>query len=255
MNLRDLLSELRDNILYDRSDSTGPDPDQLWTDATLVRYINEAQRRFAVRGLVIRDSTTAEVVNVTLEEGVTEYTLHPSVLAVVSAKVANASADLARVGHSLLSAYSTPSGDVWDMSQLATLPAGTPLAIATDEQVVEDDDGSIGVVSLRVFPEPSADADGTVIKLRVLRKPLDDLVVGNLSAVPEIPSDHHIEMLDWAAYLALRINDIDAGSMRRATEFANSFEAHVQAARTMVMRKLFAPKPWGFGRGGWSWGA
>jgi hypothetical protein len=47
MELSDLLDELRNNILYDRSDSVSGDPDQLWSDATLVRYINEAQRRFA----------------------------------------------------------------------------------------------------------------------------------------------------------------------------------------------------------------
>lgn len=252
MILSDLLSELRVNILNDRSDRTGgSDSDYLWTDNTLVRYINEAQRRFACRALVIRDATTPEVVNVTLEEGVTEYTLHKAVLAVISAKLEDEISDLGRVGHSILN-RSTISTDNWDLSLTATATPGKPIGFSTDEQVIEDDGGTMSAVTLRVFPAPSADYDGEMIKLRVVRKPLEDLVITDLAAVPEIPEDHHIEMLDWAAYLALRIVDDDAGNPKRAAEFAQSFEAHVQYARTMVMRKLFAPMPWGFGRGGWS---
>jgi hypothetical protein len=77
MKLGDLLSELRLNILNDRSDRIDGDSDYLWTDETLVRYINEAQRRFACRSLVIRDATTPEVVDVVLETGVTEYSSTP----------------------------------------------------------------------------------------------------------------------------------------------------------------------------------
>ena len=96
--------------------------------------------------------------------------------------------------------------------------------------------------------------DGNVLRLRVVRKPLDRLTVGSPSARPEIPEDYHIEMLDWAAYLALRIVDDDAGSPRRAADFKATFEESVRKARTEVMRKLFAPMDWGFGRGGFSWG-
>lgn len=254
MNLSQLLSELRVGILNDRSDRTAGTSDYLWTDAMLVRYINEAQRRFAARSLIIRDGTTPEATQVTLEEGVTEYTLHPSVIAVMSARLADADRDLQRIGHSLLNGYRRVDESIaWDLSQLASLPAGSPVAYTTDEQVTLGEDDTYSSVTLRVYPEPSADVNGDILQLRVVRKPIDELTTSNMSAVPEIPADHHLEMLDWAAYLALRIVDDDAGSPRRAAEFAASFEEHVRAARTMVMRKLFAPQPWGFGRGGWSW--
>lgn len=253
MNLQELLSELRLNILNDRSDRTSGDSDYLWTDATLVRYINEAQRRFAVRSLIIRDSTTTEVCQVELRTGVEEYVLHPSVLAVISAKLPDSRRDLQRVGHSVL-AGAHQSVDDWDFSRVANVPQGPPVAFATDEEVAEGDDVTMSVVTMRVFPAPSSTENGDVVNIRVCRKPIEELTTANMSAVPEIPSDHHIEMLDWAAYLALRIVDADAGSAPRAREFAASFEGHVQAARIMVMRKLFAPKPWGFGRGGWAWG-
>lgn len=255
MRLNELVDELRENILHDRSDRVEGTSDYLWTDATLVRYVNEAQRRFARRSFVIRDSTTAEVVNVTLVEGVAEYTLHPSILSVLSAKVDGATRDLARVGHCVLGDFTNSNAEIYNAAEIGAVNPGAPLAFTTDETIGEDDEGSISAVTLRVYPTPDADAADTVIKLRVVRMPLEELTTSSMSAVPEIPVDHHLEMLDWAAYLALRIVDQDAGNPKRAAEFAASFEQHVKDARTLVLRKLRAPRAWGFGRGGWSWGS
>ena len=47
--------------------------------------------------------------------------------------------------------------------------------------------------------------------------------------------------------------DDSAGSPKRADEFRKMFETHVKAARNDVMRKMFAPIDWGFGRGGFNW--
>lgn len=253
MNLQNLVDELRNNILFDRSDSTSGDPDKLWSDATLVRYINEAQRRFARRAFVIRDATTPETCNVALVAGQTDYVLHPAVLAILSARLEDTRVDLARFGHTDFATNTSPAAMLWDPGAV-TMPSGRTLAFATDEQLSEDDDGTISVVTMRVYPEPRAADAGTIIKLRVVRLPLDDLTASSMSAVPEIPIDHHLDMLDWAAYLALRIMDVDAGNIARAEKFAASFEAHVHAARNLVLKKLFSPQQWGFGRGGWSWG-
>lgn len=251
MKLAELLDELRVNILNDRSDRTGGSSDYLWTDATLTRYINEAQRRFARKGLVIRDSKTADCCQITLVAGQKEYTLHPSVLAVISARYEDDNVDLARGGHSAFDTYRQPDSYYFDPSQLSSLPPGKPLAFSTDETLEADDNGSISTVVLRTYPTPTADQAGKKLLLRVVRLPLEPLKSNN--SVPEIPEDHHIEMLDWAAYLALRIVDHDAGDPARANEFRASFEDHVRRARTDAMRKLFAPTQWGFGRNGFSW--
>lgn len=251
MNLGELLDELRNNILHDRSDRVAGSSDYLWTDATLTRYINEAQRRFARKGLVIRDSKTTDCCEVTLVAGQTEYTLHPSVIAVVSAKVAGDTADMRRVGHSVLDTVQPPDTLFFDVNQLAALAPSKPYAFTTDETVVSDENDSKGVVSLRVFPAPSAAYDGIKVYLRVVRLPLD--ILRNARDVPEIPEDHHLEMLDWAAYLALRIVDVDAGNPARAHEFRSLFEEHAMAARSLALRKLFAPQQWGFGRNGFGW--
>lgn len=251
MKLQELLDELRVNILNDRSDRVSGSSDYLWTDATLIRYINEAQRRFARKGLVIRDSKTADCCEVTLVAGQTEYTLHAAVLAVISVNVEGQANDLARGGHSAFGTYTQPDAYFFDPSQLLSLQPGPPLAFSTDETVASDDNGSMSVVTLRVYPTPSAAQEGVKLKLRVVRLPLEPLK--SLSSVPELPEDHHLEMLDWAAYLALRIVDHDAGNPARANEFRASFEDHVRRARTDVMRKLFAPTQWGFGRNGYTW--
>lgn len=252
MTLQDLLDELASGMLRDRSDlMSGPD-DYLWSDAQLVRYINEAEGILARKGLVIRDATTSAVVNVTLAEGVTQYTLHPSVIAVISAQFTGDVGDLARAGHSALNSYQHPDPLYFDPAQLSVLPPGKPLAFSTDEQL-DTATGKTGIVSLRVYPAPNAEYAGDVVKLRVVRKPLVALSTALLSATPEVPEEYHLGLLDWAAYRALRNSDSDAGGVEKADKYKAEFEAMVAQARTDALRKLFAPLQWGFGRNGYSW--
>lgn len=251
MNLGELLTELRENILYDRTDRVAGTPDYLWSDETLTRYINEAQNRFARFGLVIRDGTSADATQVTIQEGVIEYPLHPSVLAVISAKMPGDIADLARAGHQAFQTYRQPDPYFFNPADLSTMPPGKPLAYGTDEYLSSDDYESTSVTTLRLYPEPTADYDGQILQLRVVRLPLYPLT--SSTDYPEIPAEHHLEMLDWAAYLALRIVDVDGGMPVRASEFRASFEDHVRRAKNVAMRKMFTPAQWGFGRNGFSW--
>lgn len=253
MQLGDLLHELRANILHDRSDRFEGTSDYLWDDRTLVRYINEAQRRFARLSLCLRDGSTTAVTRFTLQTGVRQYNLHASVISVLSVRMDGDAADLARAGHAALDTYRQPDTYFFDPSQLSTLAPGKPRAFSTDEQVSDTGAGSKSIMSMRIYPTPSADANALQGSLRVVRLPINALTLDNLNAEPEIPEDHHIEMLDWAAYLALRIVDADAGSPARAQEFAQTFAVHVKAARDLAMRKMFTPQPWGFGRNGFSW--
>lgn len=251
MTLGELLQLLRAAILNDRSDRIAGSSDYLWTDETLVTYLNEAQRRFAVRGLVLRDSTTDEVTKLAINPDQTIYPLHESVIAVLSASTDGQNADLRRVGHAALGGYRAPTDNWIDPGAVTAMPAGPALAFSTDESVGDADSGQLSQVNLRIYPTPK---NLSTLRLRVIRKPLQKFVVGVNSMEPEIPEDHHIEMLDWAAYLALRIVDDDAGAAKRAMDFRATFEQHVKEARELVMKKLFAPMDWGFGSGGWSWG-
>jgi len=255
VTLGELLELLRHSILNDRTDRISGSSDYLWTDKTLCIYINEAQRRFAVRSLILRDGTTDEVTLVPLVAGQTVYNLHNAVIAVVSAKTEGQNAGLSRVGHSFLESYRSPAARLPDPTYFSAMQPGATLAFSTDEAINNADGASVEQVTLRIFPAPTAEmvTANTALRLRVIRKPLYPLIETSTGATPEIPEDHHIEMLDWAAYLALRIVDDDAGAPKRADEFRIMFEGHVAEARKLAMRKMFAPTGWGFGRGGFVW--
>lgn len=251
MNLGELLDELRHGILHDRSDQiAGDDPDYLWSNSRLIRYINQAERKLCREGLIIRDGTTPQCCELQTIPFQKEYALDQSVVAVISAKMDGDRADLARAGHSAFQTYRTPDAYFFNPSQLSTVPPGKILAYGTDEEVTTDDEGSMSTMVLRVFPKPDSLHAG-LMRLRVVREPLNELK--NPSDVPEVPRAHHLDMLCWAAYLALRIVDRDMGDPERAQEYKLQFETHVAEAKKEAMRKLFTPSQWGFGRSGFTY--
>ena len=250
MNLAMLLDELRHGILHDRSDQiAGDNPDYLWSNTRLIHYVNQAQRKFARESLCIRDYATPQCCELQTVAWQKEYDLDQSVVAVISAKMDGDRADLARAGHSQFQTYRTPDAYFFNPQELSQVPPGKILAFGTDEGVAQDDQGSYSVVVLRTFPAPTPQWAGCM-KLRVARLPLNDLC--NPLDVPEVPKDHHLDMLTWAAYLALRIVDHDIGDPERAQEFKAQFEAHIGEIQKEAKRKMFTPNQWGFGRNGFS---
>jgi hypothetical protein len=257
MNLGELLHELKHNLLHDRSDQiAGNASDYLWSDKTLVRYINQAHRRFARRSLCIRDNKTPEVTDIKTVEGLNELQLHPSIIAVLGVRMHGDHQDLARAGHDAFSNYHTPDPLFFDASQLERETPGKALAYSTDESILTSPEGTFESINLRLFPRIVVPYVGIRGKLRVIREPILDFECDVWDQFPEIPAAHHLDMLDWAAYLALRSVDTDvagAGAAQRAADFAARFEAHCTDGRKDVMRKIFTPLQWGFGHGGWSW--
>lgn len=245
MTLADLLDELRNTILRDIAAPF------LWQDGTLVRYIDDAQRRFARRTLCLRDKTTPDATQITLETGVESYALHPSVIAVLSARYHEDTADLARVGHDQVSGALAPDTLWFDINEVMGFPPGRPRAILTDEQVDTETAGK-AAISLRIYPAPTIDENGNIVYLRVARLPMVAFTESNLSAVCEIPEDYQLDMLEWAAYRARRTYDADGGEPARAEGHKARFEEAVKEAQTEMKRKLFAPMKWGFGRNGFT---
>ena len=254
--LQALLNELRRNILHDRSDQVGGSAtDYLWDDDTLIRYINEAQRRFARKSLCIRDNTSP-VTTFTTVAGQVAYPLDKSVIAVLSVRMTGDRQDLPRAGHDPLNSYHTPDTLFFDAAVLERLPPGKALCWATDESVLEASDTTFSAVNLTLYPMIAAPYDGVTGRLRVVREPINDFTSSNMAAVPEIPASHHLDMLDWAGYLALRSPDTDvagANAFQRAQDLAGRFEVHCKDAWKLAMRKMFAQQEWAFGHNGWSW--
>lgn len=225
MTLRELLEELRNNVLRDRSTEEAAQADgYLWSNATLVRYINDAEQKFARRTHCLRDRSTPEVVEVALVPGVSQYALHPSVIAVLGATW--------RAGPLRRSDAAVLEGVPADISGGTRAPqataTGQPVWFTTDEEVR----------TLRVYPAPDT---AETVYLRVARLPLNPLTPNNLTASPEIPEDYHLDLLEWAAWRALRNHDTDAENMAKASAHKRRFEEAVDELRRASKRLMLEP--------------
>ncbi len=254
MRTDELLSELRHHILRDVSDQVAGASDYLWSDNGLIRYINEGQTRFARQTKCIRDAVTPEICRFITVSNQPFYTLDPHIISVLSIRMTGDHADLARAGHSDLDTYRQPDTYFFDPSQLSQMPPGKPVAWTTDESVAQDANGS--AIQLRLYPVPLAPYVGIIGNMRVARLPLAPLSLSAPDGAPEVPEEHHMDILNWAAYLALRGVDLDVaggGAWDRAKEFRAAFDDAVNDMKRDAQSKMFRPLQWGFGRNGFSW--
>lgn len=252
MNLRDKLAELRNNILRDRSALIAGPRDTLWDDETLLRYIKDAERRFARQALVIKDATTAQYTQIKLKTGVSTYALNSLVLGILSARYDTDTVDLARSGHSIL--YQNLPADylTFDPSTAGILSPRRPIAYYTDETLVYANGNA---VTLTVYPAPSATENGKTINLRVFRLPNTTYTVAALKKdeCGEIPEDYELDVLEWAAYRAQRNYDADGASLTTAESHKERFDAAVKEALKETRRKLFVPIRVQYGSNGFSY--
>ena len=258
MTLGDLLHELRTNIVHDVSHQISGPSDQLWSDKTLVRYINEAQRRLARLTGCLRDAKTPGVTTfvttaVTDNLGYWETTLDKSIISVMSVRMVGDTTDLPRGSHPAFSGYKPPDTYFFDPSTVSTVPPGKPLAYSTDEGLAVADDGDLSTVTLRLFPAVSPQYAGIVGQMRVVRMPLTMFTPRNMNEQCEIPHSFQIAMLDWAGYLALRKPDTDTYNPQAAEALRRQFDMTVEEVKSELRKKEFAPLTYGFGRNGWSW--
>lgn len=250
MTLEELLTELRVNVLRDRSDLIAGDTDSLWSDETLLRYIKDGERRFARQTLCLRDSTTPEVTQVRLRSGVQNYPLHASIVGVLSGRFDTDSYDLQRSGHALILQFTPPELLSYDPNAAYTIPPGRPIAFFTDETLIFARQGR---VTLSTYPIPSADEEGKVIYLRVARMPTTTYSLDQLDQESEIPEDYQLDTLEWGAYRAQRGFDADAGAGTTSDKHREAFELAIAAAVKETKRKMFANMTFRFGTNGFSW--
>lgn len=239
MTLGDLLQELRNNILRDASSIVAGASDSLWTDEALLRYINEAYQLFSRRTLLLVDQSTPAVTRLLLQDGVAQYPLDASILAVLSARVDGAPEDMTLTGHGLLDAHPRVDASyVWQpIAMNSPVAPGFPVMYSTDESVRV----------FRVSPTPTAAHTGVGVSLRVARLPLTMFSLDRLGDAPEFPEEYHLAMLDWAAYRALSNHDADAEAANRAVLRKQQFEETIRIVLRDMRRKRFAPAAWLFG--------
>lgn len=234
MTAQELLDELRGNLLRDKSDAVGGAVDQLWSDDTLLRYLDDAYRRFARRTLCLSDNSTAAVTQIALSSGVAAYTTDVRVLMVLSAILDGRDYPLKPATHDGLAGSETASTGMGHRFNI--MPPGEPRYFATDE----------ADRTIRVYPAPSDEFDGTNLLLRVCRLPLLPIDANNLSAELEMVEDYHLDLAEWAAYRALRNHDADAENLAKAEQHKSRFEDAIAEAKSDARKRKFSPTQFNF---------
>lgn len=227
MKLEELLDELRSNILRDVSDLvSSSNDDLLWSTVSLVRYINDGYFKFARETRIIQDDSTEKVTQITLEEGVARYALHTSVLSVRSAVFGDL--ELSRQKHQTLSRED--SGIARHAAHRVTT-GGRIFGFSTDKKVK----------ALQVYDAPKTADAGGILELTVSRLPILSLSVQRLSEELEIPEDYQLDVLEWAAYKALKNHDTDGENAEKAESHRLSFFNAVNSARREVAMAANSP--------------
>lgn len=246
MNVGELLEELRENILADISDEVGVTADgELWSDATLVRNIADGQLQFAARTLCLRTESVPEICDIQLVPGQEMYAMSPKVLSVYDARVfypAEGSSPHVRVDFLDQVAYGTlmaaGRGDVLVGGSVRVLSGPgrcAPQVFYTDRET-----NRIGV-----YPAPS---EALLMRMRVAHRPLRRLTANDLTTELEIPEEHHMDVLEWAAWRCLRNHDSDSEDIPKASTHKRAFDAAVEelrrtAKRTMAREIQFDNRP------------
>lgn len=251
MTLDEQLEELRNNMLRDNSDLVSGSADELWSDETLLRYIKDAERRFARRTLMLRDGTTPEVVQVRLRDGVKTYKLHDSVMAVLAARYDTNNYDMQRSGHALVQPGNPPEFLSFDPANPGSMLPGAPLAYFTDETLVF---GRKRAVTMSFYPVPGAAEENKIVYMRVVRYPMTCYGADDLDKESEIPEDYQLDVLEWAAYLAMRGFDADTGSATNSDKHKAAFEEAIARAQMEMKRTIHANTGLAYGSNGFSWG-
>lgn len=225
MTLQEMLGELRGPLLRDVSGALSTDEeDLLWTDEVLVRYINDGYQRFCERSMILEDATSPEATQIVLQEGVLSYPLHKSVISVASAVLD---------GKALRKASTNQS-----QGHLPEVIGFGP-GIVSSYRGVSAYLPDYNVGTFHVVGTPTEADTGKIINLRVVRLPLVPLTLDDVAASPEIPMQYHLDILEWAAFRALRNHDNDAENMAKASAHSTRFERAVEEAKRTHENRTF----------------
>lgn len=237
MTLSELLHELRHNILRDTSTALDVDEqeDLLWTDSALTSYINDAFTQFAHKTEYLQDASTPDVCRVPLVAGQLEYPLHPSVIRILSATHGRKTLPVTTVAHMLGNQTDHASYDAFHREDYPGVFAIVP-------------DYEVGV--LRLVGTPKPEQAGEEIALRVTRYPLEPLKLTDPDATPEFPERFHLDILEWAAWRALRNHDADGENMAKASAHKTRFTDAVEEVKQELKARRYSRMQFD---GSWRW--
>jgi hypothetical protein len=191
-------------MLDDRAELLAGASDQLFKDSTVLRYLNEAERRLARDAWVIEDTVTPAVCEITLAENISNYPFHKSILHIKTARLSDTDVDMVRVGYDdnrMLPMTQVNDPGFWDINIATVENPGRPSRYSTD----------MGTRILRIRLKPDATAALLKLNLSVVRLPLAPMSEDAPDKEPEVPEEYHLQLASFAAGSCLaNTADIDA---------------------------------------------
>lgn len=184
MSLHELIQHVREML----ADTVTPVE---WTDQSLTRWFNDAERRFAAETWCFLEADT-DMSTLALVPGQVTYNLDARVIAVLSAHDAH--------GRELRGQFTPSARSAW---------AGRPAFFKVFP----------GSKRLAVHPTPEA---AEPLHLTVVRHPRAPLA--ELTDQPEIPEAYQLLLCDWVASQALRGIDADTEDMRRSDWYLEAWK-------------------------------
>lgn len=244
MTLQEMLDHTAQFYLDDRTALVSGADDSLFSDASLVRFLNQGADRFARKTwrLQSRYSVSKAWTFVTLLTGVKDYTLNPRILRVLSAKLADTDLDLLQVGYDDIrpTASHLNDPDYFDVNSPYTDTPGRPQWFGTD----------VDLRTIRFRTTPSSVENNLVVQMRVVYMPIVQLSEDTLDGVCEIEPEYHELICMYAGGKALTAPNTDAGAQRAGAKFLNDFDMECRSLRNERFMMQAAPAQFRFG--GWA---
>lgn len=156
----------------------------LWSDATLLAYLNEAQNEAARRARLLEDRDTSAVCSIAVVAGTSTYAVDSRVLFIRRVKASWSDVPLVKARAQDLDTHE---------------PGWEAAAAVAEPRWWQPWPGQ----KIRI-EKPSA--NGT-LSLWVVRDPLQDCTVSGTPVNPEIPARYHFKLVDWMLYRALLQRD------------------------------------------------
>tara|TARA_R110002049_G_scaffold61446_1_gene163663 strand:+ start:8869 stop:9573 length:705 start_codon:yes stop_codon:yes gene_type:complete len=210
MNLKELVNHTRCFILRDTALPT------LWSDTEITRYLNQAEKEFAIRTHEIVDDETPAVVKFTTVAGQAAYDLHASIITVNSVGIVEY--DTTDSENPVETNY-TPLEDRTRRQMRRRYAKGRPCQYTTQARTQ----------AIRLDPIP----DGAyTVEMVVARKPLQPMTQG--LHVPELSEEYHMHLCDFAAYRCLTNNRPEGADMASGAEFKTLWDLAVRDAKRAI---------------------
>lgn len=198
MNVADFIAAFRSDL----ADQAMPEP--LWSDADIVRYLNDAVQEANERALLTEDRTTPSVCSIAVVAGTATYALHPAVLQIKRATLDGR----------IITETSVEEQDACGPSDWETRSGRA-------REYIFQPAAGVSPATIRLVRVPT---EAGVIALTVYRGALKKLSADIDTGRPEIPERYHERLKDWIYRCAYLKQDVDAMDKSKAADYEVAFE-------------------------------